>query len=138
MTLELHATAEEVMRAVGALEEFGRARGIGEKEVFAMMLALEESGSNIVQHALGRDGRQMFRVTVEHLGNFLKVELRDGGPEFDPTRAILRPPSDEDPPGGLGMQLARRFVDEIHYQRDGNENVLSLMKRLNRNQLWTE
>jgi anti-sigma regulatory factor (Ser/Thr protein kinase) len=55
MKLNLHATPEEVMRAVEALEEFARAQGVPEKIIFGLALALEECGSNIVNHALKRD-----------------------------------------------------------------------------------
>ena len=41
MTLELHATPEEVMRAVEALQEFGHERQIPDKALFGLALALE-------------------------------------------------------------------------------------------------
>ena len=133
MTLELQATPKEVMRAVEALETFGQARQVSEKVLFGLTLALEECGSNIVNHALHRDEQQTFRVSLEHGGNAMIIELRDRGPEFDPTRAPALPPelSDEDrPPGGWGIQLVRRYTDEVRYTREGGENVLRLIKRL--------
>ena len=85
MTLELQATPEEVMRAVEALQEFGQRNGrCAEKDLFGLALALEECGSNIVNHALQRDARQKFQVMIEHAGGALSVELRDRGPAFDP------------------------------------------------------
>ena len=133
MTLELHATPEEVMRAVEALQAFGQARQIAEKTLFGLALALEECGSNIVNHALQRDARQTFRVTLEHTGSAIIIELRDRGPEFDPTRApvMAKEASDDDrPPGGWGIQLARHYTDEMRYTRKGGENVLRLTRRL--------
>lgn len=133
MTLELHATPGEVMRAVEALEAFGQARQIGGKILFGLTLALEECGSNIVNHALRRDEQQTFRVSMEHAGDVIIIELRDRGPEFDPTRApaIMPELSEEDrPPGGWGIQLARHYTDEVRYKRDAGENVLQLVKRL--------
>jgi anti-sigma regulatory factor (Ser/Thr protein kinase) len=133
MTLELHATPEEVMRAVEALQQFGRQRGVGEKDLFSLALALEECASNVVNHALRRDARQTFRVTVEHTGSELFMTLRDRGPEFDPTKNTVagpEPGDDDRPPGGWGIQLVRRHTDEIHYARQDDENVLRLVKRL--------
>lgn len=133
MTLELHASPKEVMRAVEALEAFGQARHVCEKTLFGLTLALEECGSNIVNHALRRDEQQTFRVSLEHAGNAMIIELRDRGPEFDPTRAplIVTNAGDEDrPPGGWGIQLVRRYTDEVRYAREGGENVLRLIKRL--------
>jgi serine/threonine-protein kinase RsbW len=133
MTLELHATPQEVMRAVEAVEEYGRARHIPEKTLFGLALALEECGSNIVNHALRRDPRRKFRIVVEHTGSAVTIELRDRGPEFDPTRVRVRESAagaDDLPPGGWGIQLVRRYMDEIRYRREDGENVLSLTKRL--------
>lgn len=132
MKLELHATPDEVMRAVEALREFGRHCGISEKDLFGVALALEECGSNIVDHAFLRDARQTFRVAIEHTDGAIVVELRDRGAAFDPTTAAARPPliNGSHEIGGWGLQLVRRFVDEISYRREAGENVLRLSKRL--------
>jgi anti-sigma regulatory factor (Ser/Thr protein kinase) len=134
MTLELHATPEEVMRAVEALQEFGRAKQVAEKQLFGCALALEECGSNIVNHALKSDARKTFRVAFEHTGSAMTIELRDPGPEFDPTQApVAELATDDDrPPGGWGIQLVRHYVDDISYYRAAGENVLRLTKRLAR------
>jgi anti-sigma regulatory factor (Ser/Thr protein kinase) len=133
MMLELHATPEEVMRAVEALREFGRQKKLGEKEVFGLALALEECASNIVNHAYRRDPKQKFRVAVEYTESVVTVELRDRGPEFDPTLQRIADPvlnQEERHPGGWGIQLVRQYIDDIWYQRKNGENVLRLTKRL--------
>jgi anti-sigma B factor antagonist len=132
MTLELKATPEEVMRAVEALQEFAQAKNIPCKTVFDLALALEESASNIVNHALQRDAQRRFQAAFHHFDDAFVIELRDPGPEFDPTSVADRElrAADEDCPGGWGIPLVRRFLDEIHYRRDAGENVLRLIKRL--------
>lgn len=132
MTLELHATPEEVMRAVEVFQEFARTQQIPEKTAFGLALALEESACNIVNHALRRVAQQKFRVTFERAGNEIFIELRDHGPEFDPT-AWARSSSEtesDDAIGGWGIQLVRRYMDEIRYERKAGENTLRLSKRL--------
>ena len=132
MTLELRASPEEVMRAVEAWEQFGQARQIPERTLFGLALALEECGSNIVNHALRGDPRQTFRVTFDHTGSAVVIELRDRGPGFDPTEAPVRESAanDDDRPGGWGIQLVRRYTDELRYTREDGENVLRLTRRL--------
>jgi serine/threonine-protein kinase RsbW len=132
MTMELHATPEEVMRAVETLEKFAREQQLPDKLICGLTLALEECGSNIVNHALHRDAGQKFRVTFERQGSQMLIELRDHGPEFDPTTAQERTPSaeDDDIPGGWGIHLVRRYIDDIRYQRESGENILRLTKRL--------
>ena len=133
MTLELHATPEEVMRAVEAFQQFAQARQVPERTLFGLALSLEECASNIVNHSLQRDARQTFRVTFDNIGGAMLIELRDRGPEFDPTRVpVVQNEADDDdrPPGGWGIHLIRRYTDEMRYAREGGENVLRLTKRL--------
>jgi len=129
MTLELHATPEEVMRAVEALQQFGEARQVPAKALFGLTLALEECASNIVNHALRRDPLQTFQVSFHHNGDELTVELSDTGPPFDPTAAPAPAPA-ADSPGGWGILLVRRYTDAMLYSRVGNTNRLILTKRL--------
>lgn len=132
MTLDLHATPEEVMRAVEAFQEFARAQQVPEKTAFGLALALEECGSNIVNYALVSIPQQTFRVTFGRAGDEIFIELRDHGPEFDPT-AWTRPgpeKEDVDAVGGWGIQLVRRYMDQIRYERNDGENILRLSKRL--------
>ena len=120
------------MRSVEALQEFAQAEGLSEKVVFGLALALEECGSNIVNHALQRDETQEFEVAFERMGGAFTIELRDRGPAFDPTAASVRKAEadDDDLPGGWGIQLVRRYVDEMRYERKPGENILRLTKRL--------
>ncbi|MGB6222489.1 ATP-binding protein [Haloferula sp.] len=131
MTLELQATPEEVMRGVEALQAYGEEREIDMKTLFGLTLALEECASNIVNHALQRDASRSFQVSFNDADGGMVIELRDSGPEFDPTATPDREPSPEDddePPGGWGIQLVRRYIDEILYSRSFGENVLRLIK----------
>jgi anti-sigma regulatory factor (Ser/Thr protein kinase) len=130
--LDLQATPQEVMRAVESLEKFARATGVPEPAIHGLMLSLEECGSNIVNHALERDARQKFQVTIERAGDAFVIELRDRGPEFDPTAAQERKTQagDDDLPGGWGIQLVRQNMDEVRYTRAGGENILRLTRRL--------
>ena len=47
-------------------------------------------------------------------------------------RPCAEPAADDDdrPPGGWGIQLVRRYTDEMRYTREAGENVLRLTKRL--------
>jgi len=132
MKLELHATPEEVMRGVEALETFAREQGVPEKQICGLALALEECGSNVVNYGLQRDATKTFAVSFNRTGDAFQIELRDAGPAFDPTAAVPRKvqAEDDDLPGGWGIELVRRNMDEFRYTREGAENVLRLIKRL--------
>jgi hypothetical protein len=56
-------------------------------------------------------------------------EAADAGPAFDPlgaSRGPLPRTLQEAEPGGLGLLLVHRFMDERSYQRAGDRNVLKL------------
>jgi anti-sigma regulatory factor (Ser/Thr protein kinase) len=132
MTLELQATPGEVMRAVDALRDFGESRQVPPKVLFGLTLALEECASNIVNHGLLRDPEKTFRVSFGDRDGAITIELRDPGPAFDPTLKPAGEPlaEDDEPPGGWGIFLVRRYTDQIDYVREAGENVLRLAKRL--------
>jgi len=131
MTLELHATPEEVMRAVETLQAYAQTQGLSEKIIFGLALALEECGSNVVNHALHRDATKTFKVDFGLEGDAFFIELRDRGPAFDPTAAARKSRAEDgDPPGGWGTELVRRKMDEIRYRREADENILRLTKHL--------
>jgi sigma-B regulation protein RsbU (phosphoserine phosphatase) len=132
LTLTLQATPEEVMRGVEALQAFAAAQHVPEKAIFGLALAFEECASNIVNHALKRDAERTFQAAFERTGDMFTIELRDDGPEFDPTTTS---PSrlqaeDDDEAGGWGITLARRNTDDISYRREASRNTLRLRKRL--------
>ena len=85
MTLELHATPEEVMRAVDALQSFGQTRQVPEKTLFGLALALEECGSNIANQESGA-------VTVKLTGSLDTATA----PELDAYLAARQRTCEED------------------------------------------
>lgn len=119
------------MRAVEALQAYAQREGLAENVIFGLALALEECGSNIVNHALQRDATKTFQAAFDRIGEVFVIELRDRGPEFDPTTAARKVQAEDgDPPGGWGTELVRRKMDEIRYRREAGENILRLTKRL--------
>jgi anti-sigma regulatory factor (Ser/Thr protein kinase) len=65
-------------------------------------------------------------------GDALIVQLRDQAPLFDPTTVAppdLSIPFDDRPPGGLGIYLTRKVMDDVQHQAaDAAGNTLTLIK----------
>ncbi|NTU80135.1 MAG: ATP-binding protein [Chloroflexales bacterium] len=110
-----------------AVSELGAAPAV----VVDLLVAVNEAATNIMVHGYcGRPGP--IEARVRRSGAALEVRLRDRAPLFDPTtvpppRADLHPVLR--PPGGMGVQMARHFTDELRYRvtPDG-ENELTLVK----------
>jgi len=103
----------------------------------ALVLAVDECATNVIEHGYGGRGGQL-EVEIRRDGRavdaVLIVVLRDNAPLFDPTQ-LPQPdvsrPLEERPVGGLGAFLVRQLVDRVDYRvtaRGGNE--LTLVKRL--------
>ena len=57
----------------------------------------------------------------------------DSGIPFDPTQrpeADITLPAEDRAIGGLGIHLVRQIMDDIHYERKDNRNILTLAKKL--------
>lgn len=108
------------------------AAGLSPKAAFGLQLAADELATNIVMHAYGGAGEEGTIVIRSMLSaRSLQLILEDSGPVFDPTSFPAPTHLNDDLmdrlPGGLGIYLARRNVDEVRYERDGAINRLTLV-----------
>jgi serine/threonine-protein kinase RsbW len=105
--------------------------GVPADKATRLELAIEEWATNVCRHAYHGEGGTL-SVAVRRDGEALVVELSDEGSPFDPTAAAepdVSLPLAERMPGGLGLLLMRRMVDELRYRRDGHRNVVTLAVR---------
>jgi anti-sigma regulatory factor (Ser/Thr protein kinase) len=102
------------------------------------MFAFREVLMNAMEHGGGFDPDQVVEVTAVRTARTMVFYLRDPGPGFDfaalAHAAVARP---DDPlgvadaragsglrPGGFGLLIARRIVDEMIHSEHGNEVIL--------------
>lgn len=97
-------------------------------------LALEEIVSNVMLYAYpGQSGRVIVEFAKIPTPETLIFTVSDNGIPFDPTTKenVDTTLSAEDREiGGLGIHLVRQLMDEIHYRREEDTNVLTLIKHL--------
>lgn len=98
-------------------------------------LGLEEIYANAVTH--GAEGRDpdVTTVTVDLRlsGRRLELTVEDEGPPFDPLTAPppdLTTTLDRRRPGGLGIHLVRKLMDDVRYERRDDRNRLLLVAHL--------
>lgn len=102
---------------------------------YKLELASEEALVNIISYAYKDQKTGIIRIDCEKLGdNRLEIVIRDHGFPFNPIDADIRvdteQPIDERKIGGLGIFLMRKILDEVSYQRIGEENVLRLLMNI--------
>lgn len=108
------------------------AAGLDEKEVYAVQLAVDEAATNIIDHAYGGEDRGEIECTCTIRGTELKVTLKDQGEPFVPEEVPDLPvgaPLDEISPGGAGLFLMKKLMDEVHFEFQEGGNVLTMIKR---------
>ena len=114
---EFRREIEAIGEIFALLETFSDGQKIDEKTAFCINLVVEELFTNMVRHNEG--GGDRITVSIERQDNQLHLELIDTDVEpFDPkTAEVPRVEAgiDERRPGGLGMYLVRKMVDDLNY-----------------------
>jgi serine/threonine-protein kinase RsbW len=101
--------------------------GLSQERQDDLAVAVSEALSNAAVHGNRlRPGSQV-RVTITVEPGCFAVAVADGGPGFDST-ALHDPthPSRVLLPGGRGVYLMRRLVDELEYNQAGNRVRLTM------------
>jgi serine/threonine-protein kinase RsbW len=106
----------------------GRMRVLGYpcKDVFAVILALEEAAVNAFRHGNGSDPSKRIHVRSLVTAAGVLVEVEDEGPGFDP-RLVPDPLAEEnlDRPDGRGLFLMRAYTTWVSFNREGNRVTLA-------------
>ena len=113
--------------------EAAAAAGLHPARLMHLQLAVEEVVVNICTYAYQVPPATVTVGTAVTAGRF-QGEITDQGIPFDPCTAP-EPDCAADlahrPVGGLGSLLVRRMMDEVHYRRDRDQNVLTMAIALN-------
>jgi anti-sigma regulatory factor (Ser/Thr protein kinase) len=88
-------------------------------------LASEEAIVNIIRHGY-RDSIGKIEIDIKmDPKSSAEIMIKDYAPPFDPLKHDGAKPDI----GGLGIPLMQKCVDELHYRREGNANILTLIKK---------
>jgi len=97
-------------------------------------LALEEALSNVIFYAFEKGSKNEINLDFKLEGTVMTIVLSDEGKPYDPTKKEdpdISLPAEDRPIGGLGIFLIRQIMNEITYNRVGNKNQLTMVKRWN-------
>lgn len=96
-----------------------------------LVSAVSEIFNNVVIHGHGRGNHDAdVVVAVELRNSCIRVRISDTGEPFD-LQSISRPDLKTLPEAGMGLHIARSFVDQLEY-RPGPPNFWHLTKCLER------
>lgn len=108
-----------------------RDAGFPARHIQEIELVVEEALVNIINYAYPEqdNGDVEVKCGLDDQGRLL-IEIRDKGIPFDVgsySAPDLNVNFSENKIGGLGIFLIRKMADKVHYRRDGEENVLTLI-----------
>ena len=112
--------------------EIAKKAGFQDFDLYAVELAVDEACSNIIEHAYGEENKGDIELTCNLTDRSLEIILRDQGDAFNP--ALVPEPNfgleiDELKPGGAGLFLMRKMMDEVSFNFSKNAgNVLTMIK----------
>jgi anti-anti-sigma factor len=109
--------------------------GFDERTCYHIELACDEACTNVIEHGYkGEDNGEISVEWQQHERDF-RVLIEDEGTTFDSPDTLASLPAagsthHDVAVGGLGMHFMRTLMDDIHYERIGNKNRVTLMKWL--------
>jgi serine/threonine-protein kinase RsbW len=133
--IKLPANIYNLRRLIQFVSTFAKEKGFARKRIQEIELAVEEAFVNISTYAYQDKNTGEVEVKCQMDNDAeLVIEILDTGAPFD-IRYFSEPDlnvniSDREI-GGLGIFLIRKLVDEVHYRRDGQSNILSFIIRKN-------
>ncbi len=130
MRFTLHSNPREVVQLQQQLMDLCMDSGFDELSAFQFTSAVIEAVNNCIKHAYAGEGG--YPITLEwcHHQDFVTIELRDEGKPL-PLRLLESPVlSDTDAESGRGWHIIHEWSDHVGYTRQGEENILTLTRRL--------
>lgn len=128
-SITLANDTEEVLRLATFVDKVCKNMHFNATVTSGMHQALEEALVSVMSHAYPEGRKGSFGIEAKADNNTLTFVIRDQGEPFDPT-APKATPDGQTPNNGLGIGLARHYMDAVSYERIENQNVLTLTKNL--------
>ena len=131
--LVLHNDIRQIPRLAQFVDAIARKKQLDTALSSSLNLALEETVTNVMLYAYPKGTDGTVDIEMVPRDNALVFIVSDCGTPFDPTAA---PEADvnlgveERPIGGLGIFLVRQIMDSVSYERKGDRNVLTMIKKL--------
>jgi sigma-B regulation protein RsbU (phosphoserine phosphatase) len=117
----------------GFVVEACQLMGMGDDATQSLKLAVDEACANLILHGYQGIEPGAIRLSVEHLGDSVQVQIQDDGHAFHPDLAA--PPEldaevQDRELGGLGVFFIKEMVDKLSYESSDGVNRMTLIKSL--------
>jgi serine/threonine-protein kinase RsbW len=141
LTLEISSKTELLTEVRKFVTDAAKGFGFPDDDISNIELAVDEACTNIIKHAYRYrpDGKIRITISLSRTNDRLKkfvIRILDHGVAFDSSKYTV-PDMQEYfkrlKPGGLGIVLMRKLMDEVEYDiQPGISNSIQLVKYLAR------
>jgi serine/threonine-protein kinase RsbW len=132
--LELPNDLRSIERSVDYLMDRGCEVGF-DRDLLRLnfRVGLTEALANAMLYGNGRDPRKRVRVEAHLTPRMIQVQVTDEGGGFDPD-AVVDPtlPANRVRPGGRGIFLIRKLMDQVEFNERGNSITMILLNQVER------
>ena len=132
-TLKVSAETKNLTQVLAFVDALLERAGCPLKMQMRTDVAVEELYIDIANYAyLPGKGEAVINVWFED-DSTIVIEFRDKGKFFDP---LMKEDPDvtlsagERPIGGLGIFMVKKSMDDVQYRREGDQNILTIKKKL--------
>ena len=126
--LSMSAKLDNLGRFIASVSDCAKAQEFEQETISKIELAAEEALVNIIRYAYPEGPGEVEMICKMDGGRFV-IEIIDSGIPFD---VAAMPDPDvtagiqEREPGGLGIFLMKKVMDEVRYRRENDRNILTL------------
>jgi len=130
--MEFPASVDHLGEMLAFVHQHAEQAGLGRTQTHRIVLASEEALVNIINYAFddASSSKTLSMSCGTQTDGHFAVVIRDRGMPFNPIEAEidveLDKPLSERKIGGLGIFLIRRLIDDMHYERIEDQNVLTI------------
>ena len=101
------------------------------KDLNSIELAVEEAFINIIKHGY-KEQKGTIEITIDNFDDRVEITIKDSARAFNPIAQSIEIDKesslDKREEGGLGVFFLKNNMDRVIYNREGNNNLLVLIK----------
>ena len=136
--LTVNAETEELEKVLDFISDYLSEQGCSMAMEMRISVACEEIFVNIAHYAYKKisphlHGNARISLSMDETGENIQIMFRDKGIAYNPLEKsdpdVSLSAEDRDI-GGLGIFMVKKSMDSVLYEREGDENVLVLVKNL--------
>jgi anti-sigma regulatory factor (Ser/Thr protein kinase) len=128
----LHNDLSEIALVRDALDRLGAELAVPGRAIIQLQVALDEIVSNVIKYSWADGENHEFLVRITVNDGAVALDIFDDGEPFDPRGAPEPDPplaGKRPEPGGVGIQMVKKLVDDLAYERIDGRNHTRLTKK---------